>query len=252
MKEASTKRCLCQGLAAKWVGRLSFSTQRAFNRVGRAMTRPFIEQQHAPNKGNVISKKLRLAMKWWIQALENKVENTKQLSCKRVKIDLFCDAASTPPKLAAVLFDGQSRPEFTRMDVEKRLMHKFEDRKDNQIMGLEILAIILGIETFKEKMRGKLLRIWTDNSGGEHSLRQGSSRTNDYNALVHFFWLYCQKLNIDVDIRRVPTADNIADGPTRPTKAVNCKILHVLDASETEPELPCELSGSDSFKHLLQ
>jgi len=252
MREASTKRYMCQGLAAKWVGRLSFSTQRAFNRVGRAMTRPFIEQQHHCSKGNIISKKLRLAMKWWIQALENKVVNTKQVSCKREKVDLFCDAASTPPKLAAVLFNGQSRPEFTRIDVEKRLMQKFEDRKDNQIMGLEILAIILGIETYKEKMSGKLVRIWTDNSGGEHSLRQGSSRTNDYNALVHFFWLYCQKLNIDVDIRRVPTADNIADGPTRPTKAVNCKILNVLEASETAPKLPCELSGSDAFKHLLQ
>ena len=77
-------------------------------------------------------------------------------------------------------------------------------------MGLEIMAIMLGVEAFKEQMKGKLLRIWTDNSGGEHSLRQGSSRTNDYNALVHHFWLTCQKLNIDVDIRRVPTADNIA------------------------------------------
>ena len=63
MKEASTKRNMCQGLGAKWVGRLSFSIQRAFNRVGKAMTRPFIEQQHAPNKGNIISKKLRLAMR---------------------------------------------------------------------------------------------------------------------------------------------------------------------------------------------
>ena len=129
MREASTKRYMCQGLAAKWVGRLSFSTQRAFNRVGRAMTRPFIEQQHAPNKGNVISKKLRLAMKWWIQALENKVENTKQLSCKREKIDLFCDAASTPPKLAAVLFDGQSRPMYTRLDVEQKLVKSLRTGK---------------------------------------------------------------------------------------------------------------------------
>ena len=252
MKEASTKKNMCQGLAAKWVGRLSFSTQRAFNRVGRAMTRPFIEQQHAPTKGHIISKKLRLAMGWWIQALENKVENTKQLSCRLEKVDLFCDAASTPPKLAAVIFEDEKVPMFTRLDVEDKLIQKFETRKDNWIMGLEILAIILGLETFKERIKGKLLRIWTDNSGGEHSLRQGSSKTNDYNALVHFFWLTCQKLNIDVDIRRVPTDDNIADGPTRPTKAVNCKILHELDAVESSPKLPCELSGSDSFKHLLK
>ena len=149
-------------------------------------------------------------MCWWIQALVNKVENTKQLSCRREKVDLFCDAASCPPKLAAVMFDGPARPMFTRRDVEQVLIQKFEHREDNWIMGLEILAILMGIQTFKEQLKGKLVRIWTDNSGGEHSLRQGSSRTNDYNALVHIFWLTCQRHNIDVDIKRVPTKDNIA------------------------------------------
>ena len=41
-------------------------------------------------------------------------------------------------------------PMFTRLDVEKRLVQKLEDRKDNQIMGLEILAIMMGVETFKK------------------------------------------------------------------------------------------------------
>ena len=91
--EALEQRTMCQGQAAKWVGRLSFLTQRAFNRMGRAMTRPFIQQQHAPLKGNIIGKQLRLAMKWWVKALEMRAVNSKKLTCKQTKVDLFCDAA---------------------------------------------------------------------------------------------------------------------------------------------------------------
>ena len=131
------------------------------------------------------------------------------------------------------------------------MMQKFGHRKDKMIMGSEILAVMLGLETFKEQIDGKLLRIWTDNAGGEHVLRQGSSKTNDYNALVHLFWLKCAQLSIEVEARRRPTKDNIADGPTRPTKSVNCKILTEMQALEIKPKLPSELIGAVAFKDCL-
>ena len=118
-------------------------------------------------------------------------------------------------------------------------------------MGFEVLAVLLGVESLKKQIDGKLLRIWIDNSGGEHVLRQGSSRTSDYNALVHFFWLMSAKLNTEVEIRRVPTKDNIADGPTRPDKSVDCKILTELQALGFNLELPSELIDAVAFKDLL-
>ena len=34
-------------------------------------------------------------------------------------------------------------------------------------MSLELLAIIVGLHTFLEHLRGMRVRVWTDNTGGE-------------------------------------------------------------------------------------
>ena len=43
----------------------------------------------------------------------------------------------------------------------------FAIRRDMQIMGLELLAIVLGLSTFVAERRSRVVRVWTDNAGGE-------------------------------------------------------------------------------------
>ena len=45
----------------------------------------------------------------------------------------------------------------------------FKRRSDNQIMGLELLAISLGLATFVDTLRGRKVIVHSDNTGSEVS-----------------------------------------------------------------------------------
>ena len=66
-----------------------------------------------------------------------------------------------------------------------------------------------------EHLRGKYVRVWTDNAGGEGALKKGAAKASDHNFLVHATWLLAAKNNVGLWINRVPTDDNIADEPSR-------------------------------------
>ncbi len=88
-------------------------------------------------------------------------------------------------------------------------------REDKQIFGLEALAVVLGLESFRELLKGKNVTIYTDNKAVEGDLTRGSSKQSDHNEMIHLIWrrFVCDKIGAWVE--RVPTDDNIADGPTR-------------------------------------
>ena len=46
-------------------------------------------------------------------------------------------------------------------------MALFTRRRDAQIMGLELLSITLGLQTFKELLHGSKVVIHSDNTGAE-------------------------------------------------------------------------------------
>ena len=91
------------------------------------------------------SRALELALRWWHEVLSIRIQRTRPW-CKggRRQVHLFCDARGSPPHLAAVLFaDGAVW--HTNMAVPQCVLDNFEARQDNQIMGLEILSIALGM-----------------------------------------------------------------------------------------------------------
>lgn len=88
-------------------------------------------------------------------------------------------------------------------------------RRDAQIAGLEILAIALGVSSFAERIRGRRVRVFSDNTVAEGVTRRGSARCFDHNSLAHAFWTTAMEEGWQVWIDRVPTKDNIADLPSR-------------------------------------
>ena len=79
---------------------------------------------------------------------------------------LFCDARGYPPHLGAVLFvDGVCY--WTHMEPSESVLKEFTCRSDNQIMGLELLSISLGMSTFQDKLRDRCVVIHSDNTGSE-------------------------------------------------------------------------------------
>ena len=82
----------------------------------------------------------------------------------RHPVHLFCDASSC--HMGAVLrCDGAWL--WTHHPVDSALLALFVDRNDKQIMGLELLAISLGLCSFLPWLRGRCVVIHSDNKGSE-------------------------------------------------------------------------------------
>ena len=125
---------LSSGDAQKLAGRLTWSTQQLFYRVGRAMVKP-IYGQKATATGQ-IGPSLLEALMWWCNVLRHSVsEMHPWKESSRAPCRMFVDAASTPARIAAVLLiDGDIL--YTDVAPCPQLMWQLQDRNDKQIMSL--------------------------------------------------------------------------------------------------------------------
>ena len=158
----------------------------------------------------------------------------------RMVAHLFCDARGFPGRLAAVAYIGNDVL-YTDFAVPDCLLRIFRRRKDNQIMGLELLSIALGLSTFSEQLRGKNVVVWSDNTGSEHGVKRGACKAFGHSCVVHCVWLAAAKLGIGMHVNRVPTELNIADLPSRelyePLVNIGAAwVKPVLDARFWKPE----------------
>ena len=152
IREAIACGTLSAGDASKLVGRLSFGAQHIFRKLGRAMLRPLYCQQYSPLAHGRIGPTLHLALQWWCTVLQQQIHERIPLAPKaRAKVDLFCDARGHPARVAAVCC-SQNQIKYTAWDVPSSVLRRFRERKDAQIMGLELLAIVVGITTFMEEV----------------------------------------------------------------------------------------------------
>ena len=104
------------------------------------------------------------------------------------------------------------------MAVPEDILAFFNVRKDNQIMGLELLAISLGLSSFEHLLKKRRVVIHSDNTGSEAACNKGTARSWDHAQLVHAQWLHAAILGINMHVIRVATDDNIADLPSRKVK----------------------------------
>ena len=88
-------------------------------------------------------------------------------------------------------------------------------RNDAQIMGLELLAISLGLSTFMYKIRNRKVVVHTDNLGAEWAARKATAKCWDHAQLVHAQWYHAMLNHVQLWITRVDTDKNVADLPSR-------------------------------------
>ena len=157
--------CLMPGIAGKLAGKLSWGCSLIFRRMGRAMLRPIFDQKSL-RSGNVCFE-LRRALLWWRRILLSDIAELKPwLQNGSKHAHMFCDAAGGKPHLGVVVFiDGEIL--WTHLMPPQKVMSRFKSRGDNQIMGLELLAISLGISTFGRRLHGRKVVIHSDNTGSE-------------------------------------------------------------------------------------
>ena len=90
------------GEAGKLAGALQWAAQHSFKRLGRAMIRPIVAQEQ--KRTSVVDDQLRLALRWWLEVLQRGIKQMRPWVCRDERPTyMFCDARSTPPRVAAVL-----------------------------------------------------------------------------------------------------------------------------------------------------
>ena len=158
---------LSAGDASKLAGRLSWGSAHMFSRFGRAMLRPLYDQK--TRRDGKICAELRRALSWWLAVLQmGIVEEHAWAPPGGRPVHLFCDASGCPAHLGAVVYvDDECF--WTHMAPGFELVSRFQSRRDNQIMGLELLAISLGLCTFEKFLYGRKIVVHCDNSGSEVS-----------------------------------------------------------------------------------
>ena len=195
------------------------------------MIRPIYDQKSRLD--GRMSPELRRALQWWVQVLQSGLCEKRAWQCLETEpVQLFCDASGSPAYLGAVLL-LEDKCYFTHLAPPEYLLEKFKRRRDNQIMGLELLSISLGLSTFDELIRGRNVVIHSDNTGSEvcrvhlgcgphcafglwkAAIRRGTAVSMDHAQLVHAQWTQAAKLQLGVHVLRVGTHDNIADLPSR-------------------------------------
>ena len=133
--------------------------------TGLLSFRPLFDQKS--KKNGALSPELIQALEWWHAVLKKRICELRQwVRTTSPPVHLFVDARGYPPHLGAVLFcDGAVS--WTHMRAPAEAVERFRSRKDNQIMGLELLAISLGLCTFGPQLWGRNIVIHSDNTGSE-------------------------------------------------------------------------------------
>ena len=135
--------------------------------------------------------------------------------------------------LAAVLWvDGWFA--YTCTQVPQAMWAQFLDRKDHQIGGQEMLAVVLALGTFELQIREALVLLFVDNDGVRESLMRGSSRAAEVNRMAGALWLQLASWRTGLYTARVESKANIADGPTRD----DLSLVARLSATFVQPVWP--------------
>ena len=103
----------------------------------------------------------------------------------------------------------------SRAQAFGRTIEAFQPREDNQIMGLEMLSIALGLCSFEHLLGRRRVVIWSDNTGAQAAAGSGAARAFDHACLAHGLWVKFAHLRCLARVERVPTDENIADDPSR-------------------------------------
>ena len=136
------------------------------------------------------------------------------------------------PGTGFVLYDKRyERPVFGMAKVSKRELIRWTVR-ENQIMMVEILAVVQLIAAVGHNLRKKKLIIFVDSQSAEGALVKGGSSKEDVSELVMVFWRLIQAFEILVYIDRVPTDSNISDSCSRGSRDL------ALRLGWTELEIP--------------
>ena len=216
------------GTAGKLKGKLMFGASQLWGKVGRTFLRVISERQYARSPvsedGFIVDEALKFALEHWrhlIHAGPPRPIEVRKL--KKPDVVLFTDGFTPDPRddtplpdrVGAVLFDRRLGAPLQFSEIISKKQQKGWAPRKTQIVPVEMIAPILALHTFRERMYVTDLILLIDSEAVEASLVKGYSSRSDLCTLVSTFWNLVFELRIRVFIDRVSTDSNPADWPSR-------------------------------------
>ena len=206
------------GQAASLAGRFNFAMSMVFGKVGRAALAPFYRIQASTRHSFLVSDEMEESLNLLKGILKNpSPRDFFGLDVARPHHVLFTDAAGDT-RMAGVLFcEGESRP----IVVAGRCLPEWTAcliQRENQITVWELLAVVLSVASLRDRLRNSDLSLYVDNEGAKSMILNGFARGDSLDATVlsSVLWTMLAECHIALHVNRVPSVDNVADGPTRP------------------------------------
>ena len=178
------------------------------------MLRPLYRQQYSLLARGRASPLLLSSLRLWRRYPVTEPIAVVEEPRRRVAVHVFTDAAGETRRICVITFADGARY-ATDMEVPQDVLWMLRTRNDEQILALEMVAVLVALSSFGDILLEKPVVFHIDNQGVVGMLRAGAARAPDHNLMSFSFWSNVASMRIGVWIEWVPSALNIADGPTR-------------------------------------
>ena len=178
------------------------------------------------------------ALEQWTMLVNKGPPRPIDVACsKPVDVVIFTDGFTPDPRsneplpdrVGAVLFDRRlGRPAQFTATVPERIRKRWLQRA-TQIIPVEMIATVLALETFSERVRGADVILLIYSEAVEESLVKGYSSRDDLCKFISVFWNSAFQLRGRIFIDRVSADANPADWPSR-------NKLHLGEAVNWRPD----------------
>ena len=215
------------GTAGKLKGKLMFGASQLWGKVGRAFLRSISERQYARYPAHEkfrLGQALEVSLRHWKRLIAEGPPRPIELRHQKISdAVIFTDGFTPDPRskekspsmVGAVIFDRRLCAPLQFSEVVPRSVEKEWLPRKTQIVPVEMLAPILALQTFRERLIGADLILLIDSEAVEAALVKGYSSKEDLCLLISEFWDLVFDLRARVFIDRVATDANPSDMPSR-------------------------------------
>ena len=227
-----SSKMLSPGQAGKLRGKLMFGASQLWGKIGRAFLRSLSERQYSKVPSTAVNRAIELSLEEWKELIVRGPPRKIELIGPRLPdVVVFTDGSYPDqsgkwpdhPWIGGVLFKRGCRPLQFGARVPLDLIQKWLPRK-SQIAMVEMFAVVVALETFKEQLRGAWSLLFVDSEPVLGALVKGYSAREDMCELTGFFWKQALNLMCYLYLDRISTDANPADPPSRDKMSVGEKL----------------------------
>ena len=172
------------------IGKLSFSQNSLFCKFDRTQMMPLLTKLNRRVYNAHLSAGGRLVFVWWARSIADFTPRLATPRPRRPGWLIYTDAATDPPSLCALLFEGRRpTPRQRTLCASTRVPVTWPNlfRLTSLIYGLGLLSIVLFVEDWAPILQGSSCWIYLDNNNCLSALVRGDSDTDAIAALVARF-----------------------------------------------------------------